>query len=83
MESESNLHNKDEQKLWTGIERWEDDLDEFIEIDEIEEPRGNELRNNDTCIRVAKNHKHGKKPTNIPSTNSPKKKRRRTSIPSR
>ena len=84
IESESNLHNQDDQTHWKAIERWDDDLDEFIKIDETAEPRGNELRNNDTQIRVAKNHKNGKTPKkNTPSTNSSNKKRRRTSIPSR
>ena len=43
--------------------RWEDDLYEFIKIEETEKSKGSDLRNNDSWIRIAKiKNKNGKKP---------------------
>ena len=35
--------------------RWEDDTNQFLMSEETEETEGNDLKNNDTWIRVAKN----------------------------
>ena len=34
--------------------RWEDDVNQFFKLEETEETKGNDVKNNDTWIRVAK-----------------------------
>ena len=34
--------------------RWEDEINEFLKPDETESTKGNEMKNNDTWIKVAK-----------------------------
>ena len=37
--------------------RWEDEINEFLKIEESEESKGNDLKNNNTLIRQAKKQK--------------------------
>ena len=37
--------------------RWEDEINDFLKPEETEETKGNEIKNNDTWIKVAKNQK--------------------------
>ena len=41
--------------------RWEDEINDFLKPEETEETKGNEKKNNDTWIKVAKIEKDGKK----------------------
>ena len=40
--------------------RWEDDINQFLKPEETEETKGNDLKNNDTWIMVAKDQKRWK-----------------------
>ena len=40
--------------------RWYDDINQFVKLDETEETRGNDLKNNDTCLKAAKDQKRWK-----------------------
>ena len=40
--------------------RWEDEINDFLKPEEAEETTGNEIKNNDTWIKVAKNRKRWK-----------------------
>ena len=40
--------------------RWEDDINQFLKLEETEETKGNELKNNDTWMQVAKDQRRGK-----------------------
>ena len=36
--------------------RWEDEINEFLKPEETETPTGNDMKNNNTWIKVAKNN---------------------------
>ena len=40
--------------------RWEDEVNDFLKPEETEETKGNEIENNDTWIKVAKNRERWK-----------------------
>ena len=40
--------------------RWEDEINDFLKPEETEETEGNEIKNNDTWIKVAKNRERWK-----------------------
>ena len=40
--------------------RWEDEINDFLKPEETEEKKGNEIKNNDTWIKVAKNRERWK-----------------------
>ena len=45
----------DKQNSGKTEKKWEDEKNEFLKPEETEEPKGNEIKNNDTWIKVAKN----------------------------
>ena len=56
--SESNTRHDD---WWEDQKkRWEDEINEFLKPAETEEMKGNEIKNNDTWIKVAKNRERWK-----------------------
>ena len=55
---------KESSRMELGLskkkKRWEDEINEFLKPGETEEMQGNEIKNNDTWIKVAKNRENGK-----------------------
>ena len=45
--------------------RWEDDINQFVKLEETEEINGNDLKNNDTWMQVAKDQIRWKGMENI------------------
>ena len=44
--------------------RWEDDINQFFKPEETQETKGNDLKNNDTWMQVAKDQKRWKEMEN-------------------
>ena len=56
----SALEQKQAEEL-VDQEKWEDDINQFLKLEETEETRGNRLKNNDTWIKAAEDWKNGSK----------------------
>ena len=52
-----NIEAEASRRLGGPKKRWEDDINQFLKPEETVETRGNDLKNNDTSIKAAKDQK--------------------------